>query len=263
MIPYYIFLAIRGVVIDGACQDDFKGESEAKLREQYEGKPIVKFCNDVQGMAEGVINRSGYYFIRLMHGKSTPASLDVNYATSLLFTMGTGTGMSIIYSYQGKPLVLPTETWASQLSVDMNNPRQVAAGDYLNKVKRTKANLMKFLKGPALLTLYTFMQSQHPELYTGVEKKIKKALKKERPKDALKTPIGVPECVTHAAVYKQDELCTMTIEFLVEIMACALQTMALTFLPGAIYISGGVANYLSSFIKEREDLFWQHFLNHA
>jgi hypothetical protein len=39
----------------------------------------------------------------------------------------------------------------------------VALGDYLNKVKKTRASLMKFLKGPALLDLYKFMQTQHPD----------------------------------------------------------------------------------------------------
>ena len=59
-----------------------------------------------------------------------------------------------------------------------------------------------------------------------------------------------------------DPLCKETIEFLWEIVACLLQKMALTTLPGSIYIGGGVSNYLADFFKANEELFWKHFLNH-
>ena len=66
----------------------------------------------------------------------------------------------------------------------------MAAGDYLAREKKTKANLMKFLKGPAILDLYSFMfKKWAPEKYTGIEKQIKKDLKKESVK--AKTIIGV------------------------------------------------------------------------
>jgi len=51
----------------------------------------------------------------------------------------------------------------------------VTAANYLAKKKKTKANLMKFLKGPAILDLYNFMREEwNPELYSGSEKNIKK-----------------------------------------------------------------------------------------
>ena len=56
----------------------------------------------------------------------------------------------------------------------------MAAGDWLASKKRTKANLIKFLKGPALLDLYTFMKDVwSPATYTGMEKSVKKQLKKD------------------------------------------------------------------------------------
>ena len=120
---------------------------------------------------------------------------------------------------------------------------------------------MKFLKGPAILDLYSFMfKKWAPEKYTGIEKQIKKDLKKESGK--VKTIIGVQECVTYAAFHNMDPLCKETIEFLWEIAACLLQKMALTTLPGSIYIGGGVSNYLADFFKANEELFWKHFLNH-
>jgi hypothetical protein len=33
-------------------------------------------------------------------------------------------------------------------------------------------------------------------------------------------------------------------------------------LPGAIYVSGGVANYLARYFKDKEAIFFQHFLAH-
>lgn len=135
----------------------------------------------------------------------------------------------------------------------------MALGDYLAKEKKTKASLIKFLKGPAILDLYKFMQKRWaPEKYTGAEAKIKKMLKKERPG----TVIGLQECVTYAALHNEDPLCVETIEFLWEIVAYLLQKLALTLLLSAIYISGGVSNYLAPFFKNRKDIFWKHFLNH-
>jgi len=135
----------------------------------------------------------------------------------------------------------------------------VALGDYLAKDKKTKASLIKFLKGPAILDLYKFMQNKWaPERYTGAEVTIKKMLKKSWPG----TVIGIQECVTYAALHNEDPLCVETVELLWEIVACLLQKLALTLLPGAIYISGGVSNYLAPFFKSREHIFWKHFLNH-
>ena len=100
-----------------------------------------------------------------------------NNVSKILLTMGTGTGLSIIYPYKNEPqpLILPAECWASNLSPDIQSPIQVAAGDYLAKKKRTKASLLKFLKGAAILDLYNFMREVwSPDLYTGAEKNIKK-----------------------------------------------------------------------------------------
>lgn len=97
----------------------------------------------------------------------------------------------------------------------------MAAGDYLAKKKRTKANLLKFLKGPAILDLYNFMrEASKPELYTGAEKNIKKQLKKERIGEGRS--IGVQECITYGAVESIDPLCEQTIDFMWELVASLL-----------------------------------------
>lgn len=51
----HIILAIRGVVVGGECLTDFPGESEKLLREHYKGVPEVRFMNDVEGMAQGIL----------------------------------------------------------------------------------------------------------------------------------------------------------------------------------------------------------------
>ncbi len=46
-------------------------------------------------------------------------------APKILFTMGTGTGLSIIYPYKGdivNPMILPSENWGSTLSPDPQSP---------------------------------------------------------------------------------------------------------------------------------------------
>ena len=53
----------------------------------------------------------------------------------------------------------------------------------------------------------------------------------------------------------------MTIDFLVEIVACTLAKLALTTLPmGGIYIGGGVTNYLAPYFEKKHDLFLKYFL---
>ena len=94
--------------------------------------------------------------------------------------MGTGTGIALLlpYSQNGKDnyeyIVNPGEIWASTLSADQTNELQAKASEYLFRKMKTRTTLTKFLKGPSLLALYQFMQETFPELYTGIEKKIKK-----------------------------------------------------------------------------------------
>lgn len=55
----------------------------------------------------------------------------------------------------------------------------------------------------------------------------------------------------------------MTIEFLIEILGCCLQRFTLATLPmGGVYLGGGVLNYLSEYIQKKQDIFWEHYLNH-
>ncbi len=125
----------------------------------------------------------------------------------------------------------------------------MAATDYLINEKKTTGSLLKFLKGPSIPDLYKFMSTiWSPEKYTGAESK--------------QGMSSLQESITYAALHNLDPLCVDTIEFLWEILACLLQKLALTILPEAIYISGGVVNYLAPFFKSREDLFPTHFLNH-
>ena len=177
----YVMLAVRGTVVNGTLESDlFKGVTEQSLGVAV-GCPSVKFLNDVEGMALSLIYQKELahkesLFIRLEHPKSPPIDIGQEGKPILLFTMGTGTGVSLILPYTiggvktGVPMILPTETWASTLSPDLDNPRQTAAAEYLKRKKKTKASLLKFLKGPSILDLYNFMREVWtPELYTGAE----------------------------------------------------------------------------------------------
>jgi len=116
-------LAIRGTVVNGECTTDFKGESELLLSKQYNNCK-VKFMNDVQGMAFGVCFRKDEtQFVRIENNTSYK-SIDIPKSKNvpkILLTMGTGTGLSIIYPYKNEqqPLILPAECWASYLSPDV------------------------------------------------------------------------------------------------------------------------------------------------
>lgn len=105
------------------------------------------------------------------------------------------------------------------------------------------------------------MKEYYPSLYTNAEKSIKKLLKSQMPKKD-KRPIEFQESITYAAINDLDPLCVQTMEFHLEILAVVLQQVALTMLPGAIYIAGGVGNYLSDFYLKKQDIFWKHFLKH-
>lgn len=104
----------------GECITDFKGESEGLLSQQYNNCK-VKFMNDVQGMAYGVhFRKDDSKFVKI-ENKSHISSGGTQKTPKILFTMGTGTGLSIIYPYKDdpNPLILPTECWASQFSPDI------------------------------------------------------------------------------------------------------------------------------------------------
>lgn len=44
-------MAVAGLVVNGRCTTDFAGESEQLISEGFSHRPIVKFLNDVEGMA--------------------------------------------------------------------------------------------------------------------------------------------------------------------------------------------------------------------
>ena len=159
-------------------------------------------------------------------------------------------------------MALPSESWGSTLSADPGNELQAKCSEYLHRKMKTRTTLVKFCKGPYLLSLYQFMQFVYPELNTNADIKIKKQLKKEGRQE--KAIVGVQECVTYCAINHTDKLCEMTIDFLIEIVACFLQKLALTTLPrGGIYIGGGVSNYICEYIQQRQDIFWKNFLDHT
>lgn len=43
---------------------------------------------------------------------------------------------------------------------------------------KTKSSVLKFCKGPGILSLFQYMEHKHPELKTNFQKIIKKELKK-------------------------------------------------------------------------------------
>lgn len=105
--------------MNGECTTDFKGESEGLLSRQYSNCK-VKFMNDVQGMAFGVsFRKDEEQFVRIENPLYKPVEIQKsNNVPKILLTMGTGTGLSIIYPYKNEPqpLILPAECWASNLS---------------------------------------------------------------------------------------------------------------------------------------------------
>jgi hypothetical protein len=117
-------LAIRGTVINGECKTDFAGESEIRLSQHYNDCK-VKFINDVQGLAYGIhFKRDESQFVQLFN-KDENKNEKNPMAPKILFTMGTGTGLSIIYPYKGdkvNPMILPSENWGSTLSPDPQSP---------------------------------------------------------------------------------------------------------------------------------------------
>jgi hypothetical protein len=110
-------------VVNGECTTDFKEESEGLLIQQYDNCK-VKFMNDVQGMAFGVsFRKDDSQFVRIENPNSSKLSEThkSNNFPKILLTIGTGTGLSIIYPYKNdpQPLILPAECWGSNLSPDV------------------------------------------------------------------------------------------------------------------------------------------------
>ena len=116
----HVILGIRGVVLDGECQTDFKGESEVGLLSTFPNAKI-QFMNDVEAMSFGIVHRDPSDPSFLILDKSDDnTSEDPYHGPKLLFTIGAGTGLSLILPYKGskEPMILPTEAWAAQLYPD-------------------------------------------------------------------------------------------------------------------------------------------------
>ncbi len=75
--------------------------------------------NDVEGMALGILalDKNDDKLLRL-----SKRLYDGDYkGPKILFTMGTGTGLSLILPYKNckEPIILPTESWATLLSPNL------------------------------------------------------------------------------------------------------------------------------------------------
>ncbi|CDW81338.1 glucokinase [Stylonychia lemnae] len=228
----------------------------------YYKETDVRFVNDAEGMAfsilfqDQLLSKRADLFVQLRH-KNTQNVINQNSKVKFLFSMGTGIGTAII---------LPYPNGESSRSY---NPRQKALCEKMN----THGCLNHFCCGFGVFLLHQFLKSQHPELITNLELEIQDKFQQERKKS-----VSLQECITYCAVNKTDKLCMMAIDFLIEIFATCLAKFALVVLPmGGIYISGGVANYLCDYIKDRkvaskevysdeeeeeqpQGLFWKYFL---
>jgi glucokinase len=128
---------------------------------------------------------------------------------------------------------------------------------------KTASSLEKFCKGIGILKLYQFMQREHPDMVTDIQQKIKKTMKSEAKAAKTKRVVSAEMCITYAAVHGLDPLCELTIDFLIEIIASCLQRFTLAALPmGGIYLGGGVLNYLGDYLVKKQEIFWNHYLDH-
>ena len=125
---------------------------------------------------------------------------------------------------------------------------------------KTKSSILKFCRGPGILSLHQYMERRNPELKSNSLKIMKKELKQQQKKELKKggftkndkTEISASAVITYSAIHGKDQLCEMTLDFLLEIIAQSLQRMALTMLPmGGIYLGGGICNVLAEYVEKK------------
>ncbi|CDW79124.1 UNKNOWN [Stylonychia lemnae] len=230
------------IIAQSGCQDEtfygvgrWKDETVMKIKDHYQ-ETRVRFMNDAEGMAYSIIaqerlsKKNRDLFVQL-RDDITYNVANQSTKVKLLFSMGTGLGMATILPYPNgnsfKSFALSSEGWGKICSADEQNERQQALRIKMNSV----SGINRLCCGNGVSILHQFIKSYQP--------------KQERSKD-MRNQNKIDLQSNRPADHQ-------TIDFLIEIIGNCLAKLALATLPmGGIYISGGVANYLCDYIKDRK-----------
>lgn len=207
----------------------------------------ILVSNDLEAIGNAVCNNSDYLDVKSLHINETCKTN--NTAPKLIVAPGTGLGMAYAVNYNGFYHVKPSQ--GGHISFAPVNQQQIELLKYMQeKLGVQQVGLEQVCSGIGIVHLFEFVIN-----YRKIELDSKLNHELQNSEDI------VPLIVANALGYRC-EACVHTIELFVEILAMAVQTMALISNSlGGIYLAGGIALALENYLSK--PLFLNNFLNNS
>ncbi|MFC1747230.1 glucokinase [Pseudomonadota bacterium] len=241
-VPDKIKLGIEAacIAVAGPISSDKKSAKVTNLPWRVELSEIKAEChvskarliNDFEAVGHGIAGLKPDDLLCLQEG--TPSS----HGHCAIIGAGTGLGMGQVFWNQEQRHIFPSEGGHADFSPNDDQQKELLA--YLTK-KHKHVSWEHVVSGPGLVNIYNFLRSTKT---TKECKDIRQAMRGNVDKSAV---------ISKFATDVQDPLSTQALELFVRTYASVAGNLALTTLPfGGLYIAGGIAPKISSFLTQKE-----------
>lgn len=233
-----VCLGIAGPVKDGVCKaTNLPWEISAEALKEDLKISKVYLINDLQANAWGIRCLSSEEIFIVNKGEASSGN-------QALISVGTGLGEAGLY-WNGHGH-LPFASEGGHCDFGPTNEEEIQLLQYL-KQQHNHVSYERILSGSGLYQLYRFL------IDTGLEKEdpaVSSLMQQELPQRVITEKGGSNSC----------RVCARACRLFVKVLAAESSNAALKFLAlDGVFIGGGIAPHLLSFIKEKE--FLDAFLN--
>ncbi|HLP47847.1 MAG TPA: glucokinase [Candidatus Kapabacteria bacterium] len=179
----------------------------------------VKLVNDLEATAAAIPYLSAQKIMVLHKGQKASAQ-----ELYVILAPGTGLGVGLLYRNASFQTTFASEGGHSDFAP--NNDLEIQLLKYLQK-KYNHVSCERVLTGSGLVNIYQFLKES--------------GLHEEPPELAKKLEIGDPAAfISAAAQDKSFEICVKALDIFTSILGSLAGNFALTLLPRAIYLGGGI-----------------------
>jgi glucokinase len=222
-------LGIAGPVKEGMCKaTNLPWEISAKVLQDDLHIPRVHLINDLEANAWGLNCLAPEEFFAVNVGKETKGN-------RALISPGTGLGEAGLY-WDGATH-RPFACEGGHCDFGPTNEEEVALLNYLLK-KHKHVSYERILSGPGLYQIYRFLIDTGLELEDPI---IAALIQQKEPQ----------RVITEKAASGENKACIRACRLFVKLLGSEAGNLALKFLAvGGIFIGGGIAPHLTSFIQE-------------
>jgi glucokinase len=207
----------------------------------------VHIYNDLEAIAAAICYDAGSLNLTVLKTVDKPRRPSSDYAAKAIIAPGTGLGMSYAIFYNGQYIVLPSQgghiNFAPQTKLQSELLEYIQLN--INVRSARQVGLEQVCSGVGLPNIFNFFRYY---------KKINLATEfigintDQDPKEL------VPMIINNA-INNTCELCYVTIQLFLEILAQAIQTLALTvYAIDGIYLAGGIALALKTYLQQTKFL---------